>query len=483
MRTRTHAPTCGRTTVCAAAPVVLTVSTLVVLMLAVLTLGGCAVSVGTGGIGVGVRSGGGREADAPPTAPEQTALGSPGEDFRMLTPDGAWFWLSDPRAIYHEGEHRRTYATWVNSIGDIRIASYDHDTGERITTTIREELHADDHANPTVVVRPDGRLTVFYSKHRGRWLITQTSTNPEDITLWGEEDDAGPYTSDSRGHTGPRPVYVPGEANRLMLFWRGPGYDTHLRTSDDGWNWDEQRAFLAAGETTPYFHVAGDGDSSVHMVVSPAHPRTDGGDRVLYARYRAGAVWRADGTRIRGMDELPVLLDECDVVYDGSVDDVPAWVWDVADDGGVPVIVYATFPEKDDHRYWYARWTPDGWARQEIVAGGSWFPSGNVSSRRHDQYYSGGVTLDHADPSVVYLSRQVDGIFEIERWVTADGGASWESEAVTSGSRANNVRPVVHRISATSPNMTEPPSTLFWMNGSYVDYGEYSTSIRMRAVD
>jgi len=486
MRPRTHGSRHRRMTARTAAPATRTVPTRVVavavaLLLTVLTVGGCAVSVGTGGIGVGVRSGGGSQAGgAKVDAEERVASGSPGEDYRMLTPDGAWFWLSDPRAVYHEGEHRRTYVAWVNSIGDIRIASYDHDTHERTTVTLREALHADDHANPTVVVRPDGRLTVFYSKHRGRWLITQTSTNPEDVTLWGEEDDVGPYTSDTRGHTGPRPVYLPGESNRLMLFWRGPGYDTHLRTSDDGWNWDEQRAFLAAGETTPYFHVAGDGEAAVHLAISPAHPRADGGERILYCRYHADAVWRADGTRICGMEELPVLLDDCDVVYDGSVDGAPAWIWDVADAGGAPVIVYATFPAKDDHRYWYARWTSEGWKRHEVTPAGSWFPSGRIGTRRHDQYYAGGITLDHTDPSVVYLSRQVDGVFEIERWVTPDGGATWSSEAVTSGSEYNNVRPVVPRQSVFSSGTAEPPSTLFWMNGSYVDFGEYSTSIRMR---
>jgi len=451
-----------------------------------LVLTGCGAPADVGGSdvdagGAGARAAVSREAAAPvAVAAETVPPGSPGEDYRMLTPDGAWSWLADPRAVWYEGEYRRTYAAWVNSIGDIRVASYDHDTNERTTVTLRPEFHADDHANPTLLVRPDGRIMVFYAMHRGRWLITQTSTNPEDITLWGEEKDAGPFTSEARGHTGPRPVLLPGEENRVMLFWRGPGYDTWLRTSANGWDWDMPEPFMAAGESSPYFHVAGDGDASIHIAVSPVHPRVEGGDRILYARYHDDAVWRADGTRIRGMYELPFTMDECDVVYDGTTDGASAWVWDVADDEGIPVIVYATFPSLDDHRYWYARWTPGGWERHEIAAAGPWFPSGNIGTRQHDRYYAGGITLDHENPSIVYLSRQVGGIFEIERWETGDGGATWESEPVTAGSRANNVRPVVPRISAVSIGTTEPPSTLFWMNGSYVDYGEYSTSIRMQ---
>ena len=84
------------------------------------------------------------------------------------------------------------------------------------------------------------------------------------------------------------------------------------------------------------------------------------------------------------------------------------------------------------------------------------------------------MALDHADPSIVYVSRPVDGVFEIERWTTPDGGASWVSEAVTSGSANDNVRPVV-------PLGHAPGGPgLVWMNGSYVDYANYSTSLRMK---
>ena len=43
----------------------------------------------------------------------------------------------------------------------------------------------------------------------------------------------------------------------------------------------------------------------------------------------------------------------------------------------------------------------------------------------------------------VYLSRRVDGVFEVETWTTPDGGASWdEPRAITAGSSIKNVRPV-----------------------------------------
>jgi hypothetical protein len=39
--------------------------------------------------------------------------------------------------------------------------------------------------------------------------------------------------------------------------------------------------------------------------------------------------------------------------------------------------------------------------------------------------YSGGIALDHSDPSRLALSRSINGVFEIEFWSTNNGGQSW----------------------------------------------------------
>ena len=38
---------------------------------------------------------------------------------RELTSSGAWSWFGDPRAVYHEGAHRRTYTGWVSRDGSV----------------------------------------------------------------------------------------------------------------------------------------------------------------------------------------------------------------------------------------------------------------------------------------------------------------------------------------------------------------------------
>ena len=81
--------------------------------------------------------------------------------------DGAWSWFGDPRAVTYTGAHTRTYVGWVDLEGDIKVSSYDHATGERTTAVLQARLNKDDHANPSIQVRPDGRLVVYYSRHVG----------------------------------------------------------------------------------------------------------------------------------------------------------------------------------------------------------------------------------------------------------------------------------------------------------------------------
>ncbi|MEA3409377.1 MAG: hypothetical protein U9Q95_03415, partial [Candidatus Eisenbacteria bacterium] len=57
-----------------------------------------------------------------------TEDGLPGESYAVLATDGAWCWFGDPRAVFYEGEHRRTFVGFVTSTGDVTLAHYDHDS-------------------------------------------------------------------------------------------------------------------------------------------------------------------------------------------------------------------------------------------------------------------------------------------------------------------------------------------------------------------
>jgi len=401
--------------------------------------------------------------------------GLPGESYTSLTPDGAWCRFGDPRAVTVDREFARTFVGYVTSAGDVEIAQYDHATGGLSRTVVAEELQQDDRASPSILVRPDGRLMVFYCGHRGRWMTYRTGVEAEGITEWGSVHAASGHTSKSSGYTYPCALVLAGESDRRYLFWRGDAFHPMLSVSTTGLEWSEPTPLIRDGGDTPYFKVASDGDSVIHFVFSDDHPRRAPENSIYYLRYERGVFTRADGSVVGAMEDLPLALTSCDRVYDAGGDLPPAWPWDLAfDDAGHPVIAYAVFPTETDHRYRYARWDGGAWVDSEIVEAGSWFPTVRRGHRNYDPMSSGGVTIDHSDPSVVYLSRPVEGVFEIERWSTSDAGRSWVAEAVTAGSEHNNVRPLVPVGSAqTGPQV-------IWMNGPYTDNKNYSTSLRMK---
>jgi hypothetical protein len=100
---------------------------------------------------------------------------------RTVSRDGAWSYFTDPRAVNHAGEHRRTYVGWIDSRGRIVVSSYDHRTRTRERAVLRRGERVDDHNNPSILVRPGGHLVVFYSTNRRRHLAYRVSRRPEDV--------------------------------------------------------------------------------------------------------------------------------------------------------------------------------------------------------------------------------------------------------------------------------------------------------------
>ncbi len=388
--------------------------------------------------------------------PEQATLG-----------DGAWSWFGDPRAVRFDGVHRRTYVGWTAGNGDIEIAAYDHDSLVRTTARVGHEAK-DDHNNPAIQILPNRRVRVYWSLHGGPELWYRTSLAPEDVTAWGPLERVGTTTAGEHGYSYPNPVHLDAEA-ATYLFWRGGNWNPTFSVQADGQDtWKPAANVVYLDGQRPYMKVASNGVDKIAFAYTDAHPAELEDVNIHYAEYRAGpdaGLYTAGGQRIGALgDQVPPTAG--DMVYDPPF---KTWIHDVAfDSDGRPVLVFAGFPTVDDHRYFYARWTGTTWDVHEMVAAG-----GSIQEEPTQPYYSGGITLDHESPDTVYLSRDVNGVFEIERWRTPDGGATWSSTAITAASDENNVRPV-------SPRGLIPFSgdlAVIWMRGAYPHYLSYQTSI------
>jgi rhamnogalacturonyl hydrolase YesR len=358
------------------------------------------------------------------------------------------------------------------------VAFKDHQTGTEGEKMIYSKLQMDDHVNPSLVMLPDGRLMLFFTRHGGTLYFT-TSARAEEISEFADVDslDLGKmlcYTN---------PVLLRNENNRIYLFFRG-GYDwkPSFVTSDDyGKTWSAPRTFVSKKVNNiynrPYTKIVSDGRSAIHFAFTDGHPRDENFNSIYYLKYEEGSFYDAAGNKMGDMESLPVEQEKVPRVYDGEAFNQRAWIWDIALDSDMkPVIVYSTMPEETQHFYNWGRWTGTEWKNKRICNAGSAFPRfyRQKQDRDPEPHYSGGIVLDHTDPYKVYLSRPVNDRYEIEEWSTVDGGDSFSGRAVTSKSLKDNVRPVVVR---NSPASLSP--RVMWMHiNHYEHYTNYSAAIK-----
>lgn len=407
------------------------------------------------------------------------------EDYAFITNDGAWCWFSDPRAIY---VNNKMIGGFVDKEGSIWAFSYDPATQGRKQYKLYDKLNYDDHANPSVMELPDHRVVIFFSAHGGTknspiyYAITE---KPADISSWGEVQSINPKMEGKLGVCYSNLAMLSDENNRTYLFFRGRNFKPTFVSTDDFKEWSDPQTIVVndpdyGPEGRPYMKVTTNHKNKIFFAFTDAHPRDRATNSIYFMMYKDGKLCGADGRVISESMQQAVCPHMTDLVYDATKTFDKAWIWDVAyDKDENPVLVYARFSEIDgEHSYWYARWTGKKWENTLITKAGLWFQRNDYNNKgkiERENNYSGGVYLDHNNPSIVYTSRPVNNVFEIERWTfTGKGKNKWQTEAVTKDSERDNVRPFVVR------NYAEGQPNVLWMyNYKYPGFRSYDSAIRV----
>lgn len=402
-----------------------------------------------------------------------------GHDF-YVSRDSGWCWFADPRAIV-VGD--KILAGGVTTAGDVVATMIDWRKNVESKYVLAKDFQRDDHDNPSFLRLGDGRIATFYSKHSGDQLYMRRTVRSDDPSDWTAPQTLCTFKwPDSVTYPNP---YRTDRTKQIALFFRGINWKPTLTLSnDDGETWSKPKIVIAGKEkdsnNRPYFKAQSDKQSRVHLAFTDGHPRDEATNSIYYARLEKGSFRRADGSVIANLKNIPFSAASADVVYDGKADGVRAWIWDVSSDhAGNPIIVYTRLPKEDKHEYRYAWWNGRRWVDRFIVDGGKWFPKTPEGKQEPEPHYSGGLCLDPNDPRVVYLSRPINGRFEIERWFTPDGGEHWSHVAITGNSKHDSVRPFVLRQDLGS----DAPHVLFENARKYVHYTNYESVIQATKED
>jgi hypothetical protein len=422
-------------------------------------------------------------------------LPKPGAQFDTYRPKGIWTWYGEPKAVYYKGTKEKTYIAYLDisnqasSVGKVMVTSYDHQSGKLDTAILNSTFGWDDHNHPSIIVRNDGHILVFYSQHNGVSMHLRISTNPEDITSWGPDLEILKLAGSS--YTYPNIMQLSGENNRIYCFYRGIDWKPTFATSDDGGaTWSAVvKFFTVTGTATnrPYIKFESDGKTTIHMVLEKSN-RNDGPLPSYYLCYKNGGFYRSDGTLIKTLTQVkttPLTVSDVEMVFDPvnpNLDAEPGLTnlkgscWDIAiGKNGRPVFLFDIFDANgSNHRYHYYRYNGSQWIRTFMVNSG-----GTMDESGSENGFAGGMTLDHMDPGIAYVSAQTNGQFEMFRYVTPDTGKTWQKTQMTANSGQNkNTRPCVPR------GYTSGKIGVIWMCGTYTTWGgPFNTDIKMYTFD
>lgn len=405
---------------------------------------------------------------------------------QTLSDDGAWCWFSNPRAIYYNDN--LIISGWVKRDGSVEAASLNLDSKEKQFKILYPQLEFDDHDNPAFTVLPNGNILAMYTWHSTeKGVVLNTTANGGDIASFTDPISFKPTSENlltrfpRETYTYANPFILANENNRLFVFGRWTGFKPNLIISNDnGKTWGEKYVVISDNPFTPdnrpYVNYYSDGKSKIHLVFTGGHPRNEPLNSVYYCYYEGGAFWKVDGSKICDLDQLPFEPNDATIIYKATEESGRAWIADIVDKDDQPIVLYSRHPEENDHRYHYTWYNVQSkeWEDHEICKAGRWFPHTPVGEVESEPHYMGNMTLDPANPETVYLSQQIDGRFEIEKYETSDRGKTWKITPITSHSAYDQVRPYVPRNGSTNAK-----TVVLWMeNKKYIHYTDFDCSIK-----
>jgi hypothetical protein len=438
--------------------------------------------------------------------------------------NGGWCWFQDERSVVDAAHGRaligsvasRAGAGGERRGGDVDLTVADLNDGSGQVVTLHAGLQSDDHDDPALWHRADGRWLAVYSCHKSdeltRWRISEV----DDPTTWGPEQhfdwlslfdshEEAVAGGGARGITYQNLHRLDGV---LYCFVRAINDDPcYLVSYDDGDTWEFGGRLLnreKVGYVNGYARYAspnrrGEQDR-IDLIITEHHPR-DYGTSIWHGYLAGGALHKADGTEVgplgRGLTDPTPRAEDLTCVFangsewGGSVM-THAWTTDIRSGGDGTLVALFTARADDtigtetnrnvtepiDHRFFRGVLRPgeDEWEVRELaVAGPQLMP--------HEEDYTGLGSIDPDDLDSLWISTVVDprdgtawGKHEIVHGPTADGGETWQWTPITASSAVDNFRPIALPGDPTK-------TVLAWYRGSMSSSQDYQAEVQLRVAD
>ncbi|MBN2309511.1 MAG: BNR-4 repeat-containing protein [Candidatus Hydrogenedentes bacterium] len=345
------------------------------------------------------------------------------------------------RAMYYEGQHRRTYLTYLRHDFEACVTYYDHDSGQwaepvRVDNCIAEvgwcKDLKDGHNAPNLWVSHTGTIHLIYGSH-GTPFKYARSVRPESIDEW----ELGARLSNYATY----PFVAELPSGELLMFHRyGPqgGYKNPflgvLRSMDDGRTWSEveklgafRQACKLNGENAVYDPASG----RIHLNLA-LMPEGSWASYACQFDPAASRLYSWDGKT-----DLGALPGDDLFVEHGRVDGLT--LREIFVNHGT---LFFLLQRGDAHSF--AVWDGETLARYDIpgskMAG---FTSGPIWTRDNTHLFIYGAR--DTEPATPFSGK------DLYVWTSADGGRTWDD-----GRRLIDRRTLGHGIQGVNRVMNYP---------------------------
>lgn len=324
------------------------------------------------------------------------------------------------RAMYFEGEHRRTYVVYMDHSFFARITYYDHDEKTWVYPAVLlddcirpddrfNHAYKDGHNVPNLFITGDGTIHVFYGAHGTVFRYARTK-RPEDIN-------PGNWELDRRvGSEGTYPFFSQTRDGTLHVFYRySPtgGYKNPFlglqMTVDNGETWGDIQKLATFPEACKIYRGAYDPvRNRVHLLISPRGPLGGyhGAVHCMYAP-ESGKLLSLTGAELGPMGTVESFQAGVPMVFQGLVDFV---LYE-----GRPHFLY----EDPEGRYRFGYWGDGSWID---------FPDTEGTFACLDQrpviHTTDGQTFRVYGIAEWDFERELYG-GDIRMWESTDGGKTW----------------------------------------------------------
>lgn len=377
---------------------------------------------------------------------------------------GCWSWFSDPRSIYVPSIPG-TVIGYVSAGGSPSVLLRSDISGIPIATfVLSAALEQDDHDNPALIRRTDGRMVAFYSKH-GTDTTTRyrISTNPNDISAWDTE-----ATVTRTGNVTYSNPYILSDG-KCYLFSRilisGITYRPSFIVTSDYVSWTADQNVFNVPNQRPYLKYAQKGDRIDCLATTGQPDEVNTSVYHFYAELTAGTLkwFKSDGTPIS--TALPFGINDVTLIHDGGTNvspNVKAWIWDISYNAlGYPVVLFSKIPDAVNHSYWFASFNGKTWNAPVQIG-----PGGNQALYPAQPGYSGGIGFNGKNTNIVYASFWNGLGYDLYKVTSPDNGLTWTSMVpIVSGTASSqtNARPY-------SPRGYGGLTEVVWWGGFYSDF-------------